>query len=182
MFLLVLGLALWALAHFFKRLLPARRAAMGGKGKGAVALALVVSVVLMVLGYRAAPFVDVWYPPEWARHLNNLMVLIALFMMSPAPKKGRLLWGMRHPMLMGFGLWALAHLLVNGDVASIVLFGGLLIWATAEILVINRAEPRWVAPAPGSYGKDAMFFLASIVLLGVIGYIHGLIGPSPFPG
>lgn len=182
MFLLVLGLALWALAHFFKRLLPARRAAMGGKGKGAVALALVVSVVLMVLGYRAAPFVDVWYPPEWARHLNNLIVLIALFMMSPAPKKGRLLWGMRHPMLMGFGLWALAHLLVNGDVASIVLFGGLLIWATAEILVINRAEPRWVAPAPGSYGKDAMFFLASIVLLGVIGYIHGLIGPSPFPG
>ncbi|AKO97899.1 putative membrane protein [Marinovum algicola DG 898] len=182
MFLLVLGLALWALAHFFKRLLPARRAAMGDKGKGAVALALVVSVVLMVLGYRAAPFVDVWYPPEWARHLNNLMVLIALFMMSPAPKKGRLLSGMRHPMLMGFGLWALAHLLVNGDVASIVLFGGLLIWATAEILVINRAEPRWVAPAPGSYGKDAMFFLASIVLLGVIGYIHGLIGPSPFPG
>ena len=182
MFLLVLGLALWALAHFFKRLLPARRAAMGDKGKGAVALALVVSVVLMVLGYRAAPFVDVWYPPEWAPHLNNLMVLIALFMMSPAPKKGRLLSGMRHPMLMGFGLWALAHLLVNGDVASIVLFGGLLIWATAEILVINRAEPRWVAPAPGSYGKDAMFFLASIVLLGVIGYIHGLIGPSPFPG
>ena len=60
MFLLVLGLALWALAHFFKRLLPARRAAMGDKGKGAVALALVVSVVLMVLGYRAAPFVDVW--------------------------------------------------------------------------------------------------------------------------
>lgn len=182
MFLLVLSLALWALAHFFKRLLPARRAAMGDKGKGAVALALVVSVVLMVLGYRAAPFVDVWYPPEWAPHLNNLMVLIALFMMSPAPKKGRLLSGMRHPMLMGFGLWALAHLLVNGDVASIVLFGGLLIWATAEILVINRAEPRWVAPAPGSYGKDAMFFLASIVLLGVIGYIHGLIGPSPFPG
>ena len=182
MFLLVLGLALWALAHFFKRLLPARRAAMGDKGKGAVALALVVSVVLVVLGYRAAPFVDVWYPPEWARHLNNLMVLIALFMMSPAPKKGRLLSGMRHPMLMGFGLWALAHLLVNGDVASIVLFGGLLVWATAEILVINRAEPRWVAPAPGSYGKDAMFFLASIVLLGVIGYIHGLIGPSPFPG
>ena len=182
MFLLVLGLALWALAHFFKRLLPARRAAMGDKGKGAVALALVVSVVLMVLGYRAAPFVDVWYPPEWARHLNNLMVLIALFMMSPAPKKGRLLWGMRHPMLMGFGLWALAHLLVNGDVASIVLFGGLLVWATAEILVINRAEPRWVAPAPGCYGNAAMFALASIVLRWVIGYIHGLIGPSPFPG
>ncbi|WP_417525427.1 NnrU family protein [Marinovum sp.] len=182
MFVLILGLALWALAHFFKRLAPERRAAMGDKGKGVVALVLVLSVVLMVLGYRAAPYVDVWSPPAWARHLNNLMVLVAIFMMSPAPKKGRLLSGMRHPMLMGFGLWALAHLLVNGDVASIVLFGGLLVWAFAEIKVINRAEPNWVAPAPGSYGKDAMFFVASIVLLGMIGYIHGLIGPSPFAG
>lgn len=182
MTLLVLGLTLWALAHFFKRLAPARRAALGGKGKGIVALSLVVSVVLMVLGYRAAAVVDVWYPPEWTRHLNNLMVLVALFMMSPAPKKGRLLNGMRHPMLMGFGLWALAHLLVNGDLASIVLFGGLLAWAAAEIVVINRAEPRWVPPAPGAYRKDVIFLLASIVLLGVIGYVHGLIGPSPFAG
>mgnify|MGYP001627793604 CR=1 FL=1 len=182
MFLLILGLALWVLPHFFKRLHPEARARLGDKGKGIIALVLAVSVVLMVIGYRAAPFVDVWYPPSWAVHLNNLMVLIAIYMMSPAPKKGRLLSGMRHPMLAGFSLWAVAHLLVNGDLASVILFGGLLAWALAEMVVINRAEPEWTAPAPGSYAKDGMFLVGSIVLLGVIGYIHGLVGPSPFGG
>lgn len=182
MIILVLGLALWALAHFFKRLHPERRAALGEKGRGIVALALAVSIVLMVIGYRAAPFIDVWYPPEWARHLNNLMVLFAVYMLSPAPKKGRLLNGMRHPMLLGFSLWAVAHLIVNGDLASVVLFGGLLVWALAEIVVINRAQPQWTPPAPGSWGKDAMFFGVSILLVIVIGLIHGLIGPSPFVG
>ncbi|TNF22154.1 MAG: hypothetical protein EP318_04685 [Rhodobacteraceae bacterium] len=182
MFLLVLGLALWAVPHLFKRLHPEARARLGDKGKGLVAVVLLLSIVVMVLGYKAAPLVDVWFPPSWTLHLNNLMVLVAIFMMSPAPKKGRLLSGMRHPMLAGFSLWALAHLLVNGDLASIVLFGGLLLWALAEMAVINRAEPAWTAPAPGSYGKDAMFFVASLVLLAVIGWIHGLVGPWPFPG
>lgn len=182
MTLLVLGVALWALAHFFKRLMPAQRAAMGNGGKGAVAAAIAVSVLLMIFGYRAAEFVNVWYPPAFAIHINNLLVLIALYMMSPAPKKGRLLAGMRHPMLIGFILWAVAHLLVNGDLASIVLFGGLTFWALAEIVVINRAEPDWTPRSPGPIAKDAMFFAASILLLAVIGWIHGYLGPWPFPG
>ncbi|MDO6728541.1 NnrU family protein [Marinovum sp. 2_MG-2023] len=180
MFVLILGLALWVLAHFFKRISPERRAALGDKGKGFVALAIVVSVVLMVLGYRAAPFIDVWFPPDWARHVNYLLVLAALFMTSPAPKKGRLLSGMRHPMLIGFSLWAIAHLLVNGDLASVILFGGLLVWAVVQMAVINRAEPNWTAPAGGSYAKDGMFAAISVILFGVIGFIHGLVGPSPF--
>lgn len=182
MFLLILGLVLWVLPHFFKRLHPEARARLGDKGKGGIAAVLFLSIVVMVLGYKAAPYIDVWFPPTWAVHLNNLLVLIALFMMSPAPKKGRLLSGMRHPMLTGFSLWAVAHLLVNGDLASVVLFGGLLLWALAEIVVINRAEPAWTPPTPGTYGKDAMFFAVSVLLLGVIGWIHGLVGPSPFPG
>lgn len=182
MTLLFLGLALWVLAHFFKRMHPQTRARMGDKGRGVVALVLIASVVLMVLGYKMAPYLDVWFPPAWAVHVNNLLVLVAIFMMSPAPKKGRLLSGMRHPMLTGFGLWAVAHLLVNGDLVSIILFGTLLIWALAEIVVINRTEPNWTAPAPGSYAKDGMFLVASLVLMGVIGWIHGYVGPWPFPG
>lgn len=182
MFLLILGLALWVLPHFFKRLHPNARARLGDKGKGLVAALVLLGIVVMVLGYKAAPYIDVWFPPTWTVHLNNLMVLIALYMMSPAPKKGRLLSGMRHPMLTGFSLWAVAHLLVNGDLASVVLFGGLLLWALAEMVVINRAEPAWTPPTPGSYAKDAMFFAISIVLLAVIGWIHGLVGPWPFPG
>ena len=109
-------------------------------------------------------------------------MLIAIFMLSPAGKRGKVLNGLRHPMLTGFKIWAAAHLLVNGDLASLILFGGLLAWAVIEVITINKSEPDWQPNEKGTIAKDAMFFVASIVLLGVIGYIHGLIGPSPFPG
>lgn len=182
MALLILGLLLWWGGHLFKRLAPGMRASMGNAGRGVVALVLIAGVVLMVLGYRGMEFIHVWAPPAFMVHINNLFVLIAIWMMSPAPKKGALLNGMRHPMLAGFKLWAAAHLLVNGDLASIILFGGLLAWAVAEVIVINRSEPEWQPGPKGTLAKDGMFFLASIVLLAVIGYVHGLIGPSPFPG
>ncbi|SMO54871.1 NnrU family protein [Ruegeria faecimaris] len=178
--LLILGVALWWAAHLFKRVMPDQRAAMGKGGAGAVALALLASILLMIFGYRMTDFIPIWSPPTFLIHVNNLLVLIAIYMMSPAGQKGRLLNKLRHPMLGGMKLWAFAHLLVNGDLASIVLFGGLLAWAVVEVIVINKSEPDWTPGEPGTYGKDAMFFIASIVLLGIIGYIHGLVGPSPF--
>ncbi|WP_158966412.1 NnrU family protein [Chachezhania sediminis] len=180
--LLIAGVALWWAAHLFKRVAPARRAAMGDKGKGLVALALLVAIVLMVVGYRATPYVHVWSPAPAFTHINNLMMVFALYLVTPAPKKGRLLNWARHPMLTGFALWAIAHLLVNGDLASILLFGGLLLWVPVTILSINRAEPVWTPAAPGKIGLDAMFFVVSILLVGVIGYIHTLFGLYPFGG
>lgn len=182
MALLILGLLLWWGAHLFKRLAPNMRAALGSKGRPLVALVLLLSVVLMVIGYRSAEYYDIAAVPPVLRHINNLLVLVAIFLMSPAPKKGALLHGMRHPMLAGIKLWALAHLLVNWDLASFVLFGGLLAWAVAEVIVINRSEPEWQPGPKGSLAKDAMFLVGSIVLLGVIGYVHGMVGPSPFGG
>ena len=181
--LLLAGVALWWGAHLFKRLAPARRAALGDAGRGAVAVSLVLAIVLMVLGYRGVEFVPVWSPPAFLVHVNNLLMLIAIFLLSPAPRRGKLIAGMRHPMLTGFKTWAIAHLLVNGDLASILLFGGLLAWAVVEVIVINRSEPGWQKPAvKGSYGKDAMFAAGSVVILVVLGWIHGWIGPWPFPG
>lgn len=179
--ILLLGIALWAGAHFFKRALPGPRAALGDPGKGVVAVLLVGAIVLMVIGYRATPFVYVWAPPPFLVHVNNLLILIALWMMSPAGTKGALLHKMRHPMLGGFKLWAFAHLLVNGDLASILLFGGLLAWAVAEVIVINRSEPDWDAGEPGTLARDGMFMAGSIVLLAVIGFIHNWLGVWPFP-
>lgn len=178
---LIAGIALWWAAHFFKRAMPERRAALGDAGRGLVALALLVSIVLMVLGFRAVDFIPVWSPPPFMVHVNNLLVLIAIWMMSPAGTKGKLLNKIRHPMLAGFKAWALAHLLVNGDLAAIFLFGGLLGWSVAEVVVINRAEPDWTPGEPGTLGKDAMFLAGSVVLMAVIGFIHGWLGPWPFP-
>lgn len=180
MLLLSLGVALWWAAHLFKRLAPNVREGMGTKGRGLMAVLLLLSVVLMVLGYRAADGAFFWGRHPATVGINNLLMIFALYFTSPGPKKGALFYKMRHPMLIGFLIWAVAHLLVNGDVESFVLFGGLGLWAIVEMVVINRSEPDWTPPAKGPIKKDVIFFVASLVLLGVIGYIHGLIGPMPF--
>jgi uncharacterized membrane protein len=148
MTLLILGILLWVGAHLFKRLAPEPRARMGDKGKGLVALVLVVSLVLMVIGYRGAAFVNIWYPPSFMVHINNLLMLIAFFVFGLSATTGSLRGRLRHPQLLAVKIWAVAHLLVNGDLASIVLFGSMLLWAGAEVAVINRAE-AWDRPAPG---------------------------------
>ncbi len=180
MILLFLGLALWAAAHFYKRALPAQRAALGEKGKGFVALAIVLSILLMIFGYRMWDGTFFWGRTSALTGINNLLMVAALYFVSPGPSKGAIFYKMRHPMLTGFSLWAIAHLLVNGDTPSLVLFGGLLVWALAEMVVINRAEPGWTPPQKGSIAKDAMFLAISLVLLAVIGLVHSWLGYNPF--
>lgn len=180
MLLLILGVALWWGAHLFKRVAPGVRAPMGDKGKGVVALAIVVSIVLMIFGYRMADGAFFWGRHPATVGINNLIMIFALYLTSPGPSKGALFYKMRHPMLTGFFLWTVAHLLVNGDVPSFVLFGALGVWALVEMAVINRAEPHWTPNSKGAIKKDAIFLAASVVLLAVIGYIHGLLGYPAF--
>lgn len=180
MTLLVLGLLLWWGAHVFKRVAPQRRAAMGDAGKGVVAIVSLAAIVLMVFGYRAAEPTPLWYL-GWAVHLNNLLMVIAIVLLGVGSSKSRLRGKMRHPMLTGAIVWAVAHLLVNGDVPSLVLFGGLGLWAITSMILINRAEP---APQPyneGSVQGDVRLFVISAVVFVVIVLVHGWLGPSPFP-
>ena len=181
--ILLVGVALWWAAHLFKRVAPKRRAAMGDPGKGTIAGLLGGAILLMIIGYRGVDFAPIWNPPGFLVHVNNLAMLIAIYMLSPAPKRGKLLAGMRHPMLTGFGIWATAHLLVNGDLASVIMFGGLLVWAILTARVINAAEPGWTPTnTDGAIAKDAMFLAGSVILLGVIGMVHNWLGVWPFPG
>ena len=181
MTLLTLGVILWAAAHFFKRLAPGVRGPMGDKGKGLVAVAIVASLLMMIFGYRGADFIHVWAPPAWTVHLNNLMMLIAVFVYGMSATKGRLRGKMRHPQLTAVKIWAVAHLLVNGDLASIILFGGMLAWAVASVILINRSEV-WVRPAPGEAKKDVLLVVITLVLFGVMTGIHTWLGVWPFPG
>ena len=182
MFLLILGVALWWAAHLFKRIAPERRAAMGDRGKGVVAGLLAVSVLLMVLGYRGAGG-PVW----WGRSaplvgINNLLVLAAFYLFAADGMKTRATAWVRHPQLTGFSLWAVAHLLVNGDLPSLVLFGGLLVWALVEIAVLNRAA-AWVPPAgPFPARKEAMAAMGAVVVMLVVGLVHGWLGYPAFGG
>lgn len=180
--ILFLGVALWWAGHLWKRAAPAHRARMGERGRGVASVLLLASVLFMIWGYRAAdPGMPVWVPGEWARHLNNLLVLIAFYIFGIGMAKGALSQRVRHPMLTGFALWAFAHLLVRGDAAGIILFGGLGVWAVVAIVVINRAEANWTPPAPkGGARRDAAAGGVVLVTYGITGWVHGLLGPWPF--
>ncbi|SRR6056297_81507 len=179
--LLVLGLLLWVGAHIFKRVMPEQRAALGDRGKTMVTVVLLISLGLMIWGYRGAEFIPVWYPPAFLVHVNNLLMLIAIFVFGMSATTGRLRGKMRHPQLTAVKIWAVAHLLVNGDVASIILFGGLLAWAVIEVILINRAEPVWDRPEPGAAKKDVLLVVITLVAFGVIAAIHAWLGVWPFP-
>ena len=179
--ILVLGLLFWVAAHFFKRLAPERRASMGDAGKGVVAVGVLLGLGLMIWGYRGAEFIPVWYPPSFMVHINNLLMLIAVFLYGMSATTGRLRGKMRHPQLTAVVVFAIAHLLVNGDLAAIILFGGLLLWAVAEMIVINRSEV-WVRPEPGAAKKDILLIIITLVMYAIITAIHAWLGVWPFPG
>lgn len=178
--ILFIGVELWTLSHFFKRLMPAQRAAMGDKAKGMVTIASFAAIGLMVLGYHWADFIPVWDSPRFLTHINNLLMLIALYLFAVSGMKTRLSRTLRHPMLLGTILWAVAHLLVNGDVASIILFGGMAAWAVGSIVLINRDGPRGALPVPAPMGKEIGAALGAVIVMVVIGMIHGWLGPWPF--
>ena len=87
MTLLIAGLVLWWGAHLFKRVAPQRRAAMGEAGKGVMAVLIVLSVVLMVIGYRGAAVIDLWFPPAFLVHLNNLLMILAFYLYAASGMK-----------------------------------------------------------------------------------------------
>lgn len=181
--LLSAGVLLWAFSHLLKRFTPGLRAKMGeNSGKMIVAVMSIVAIYLMVKGYGSAERIDLWYPPTFMTHINNTLMLIAVFLLNLGYSRGVLRTKMRHPMLASVKVWALAHLLVNGDLASVILFGGLLAWAVIDMIKINRQTPPWVRPAAGPVINDVIYGVISLLVFGVISYIHLWLGVSPFGG
>ncbi|MFN3970273.1 MAG: NnrU family protein [Gemmobacter sp.] len=178
--LLILGVALWSGAHLWKRLSPDTRSPLGEKGKGYATVAILASVVVMVVGYRGAEPVQLWYPPAFLTHVNNLLMLLAVYLFAASGMKTLVTRAIRHPQLSGFKAWAVAHLLVNGDLASVILFGGLLAWAVVSVIQINKAVPVWVRPEQSSVGKEIGAVVGAVVVTGLIGLIHGWLGYWPF--
>jgi len=178
---LLVGLALWSASHLFKRLAPEMRSQMSDQGaKGLVSLASFGAIALMVIGYRGWESPQVWSPPEAMTALNNLFMLLAVYLLVASTTKPALAGRIRHPMLGAVKVWAFAHLLVNGDLASIVLFGGLLLWSVASMLLINRAEPDWQRPGPSTAANEAKTVILTAVIIAVIGFVHNWLGYWPY--
>lgn len=181
MTLLILGLALWWAAHLFKRVAPEARARMGNAGKGVAAVAILASVALMYFGYGAAKeTADVW----WGRNpalvgINNLLMVFAVYLYAVSGTRAALARKIRHPQLTAVKVWALAHLLVNGDLPSFILFGGLLAWAVVSVILINRAQRDWVPPV-AKPGAEVKAILGTVIVTVVIMLIHNWLGYQPW--
>lgn len=176
---LVLGVLIWSGAHLFKRIAPEVRAGMGDMAKGPVSLALLVSVVLMVIGYRMSDGAVFWGRTPATVGINNLLMVLSVYLFAASGLKTRATQYIRHPQLTAVKVWAVAHLLVNGSVEDIVLFGGMLAWAVTEVILISR-QTKWVKPAPSTTAKElrAVFGTAA-VYVGIV-LIHKGLGYIPY--
>jgi uncharacterized membrane protein len=156
---------------------------MGDKGKGVVTAGIVAGLIFMIIGYRMADFIPVWNPPAFLTGINNLGMLLAFWVFGSSAAKGAKAWPaykLRHPQLTAVKIWAAAHLLVNGDLASIILFGGMLAWAVGSVILINRAEPDWTPPAPAGRTTYIRLAVISLVLFSITAGIHIALGVNPF--
>ena len=181
MTLLVMGNILWVIAHSFKRVLPNLRNSLGNAGKGAVAVSLIFALVLIITGYRSAEYVVVWTPPNFLVHINNILMVTAIFVFALGHTRGRLRGRLRHPMLASVKIWAVAHLLVNGDLESLIVFGSMLAWAALAVVLINRSETR-IAPKPGTAKRDIVLVFMVVFIFLLISAFHWFFGVWPFPG
>ena len=155
LFILVLGLAVFIGVHLVttQRELRARLVGRLGEGgyKGLYSLAAAIGLALIVYGfalYRATGWIDVWYPPHWTRHVSALLMLFAAVSLVAAYIRGNIKRTLKHPMLVAVKLWALAHLVSNGDLGSILLFGGLLAWAVVDRISLKRRGDPDGPPIP----------------------------------
>ena len=194
MTLLVLGLVLFLGIHSFSMARERRAAMIGriGEGpyKGLYSLLSLAGIVLIAIGYgqyRANGYIPVWDPPVWTRHLSLLLVWFAFVALVAAYLPGRIKSRLKHPMLAGVKLWALAHLISNGDLGSIILFGSLLAWAVYARIAAKRRERSGEPPPPivvSGWRNDAAAVVVGAIVYLAFGFVFHplLIGVPAFTG
>jgi uncharacterized membrane protein len=168
---MILGLALFLGAHSLptQRELRARAIVSLGEGgyKAGYALVSLAGLVLIAWGfahYRATGWIDLWDPPKALKHIAVALMLPAVILVVAAFIRGHIYTAVRHPMLSGVKLWAAAHLLANGDLGSIILFGSFLGWAVFDrISLKRRSDAGAPAIAVGGWGNDAIAIAVGIV-------------------
>lgn len=199
MLFLILGLVLFLGTHAFSMARGPRARVVGRVGEarfklGYTALSL-LGLVLIGIGfqdYRLSGMIQVWDPPVWTRHLALTLVLFAFISLAAAYLPGHIRARAKHPMLLAVKIWATAHLLANGDLGSMLLFGGFLAWAVAARISAKRralapgaiAAQHGAVAVPHGWRNDALAVAIGIGAWFVFArYLHyPVIGVSVWPG
>jgi uncharacterized membrane protein len=171
---MILGLVLFLGVHTLttQREVRARVIALSGEGgyKVGYAVISVVGLALIAWGfghYRAAGMIDIWFPPKALKHITVALMLPAVILVVAAYMRGRIYTMVKHPMLSGVKLWAAAHLLANGDLGSIILFGSFLGWAVFDRISLKHRTDAGAPPIPvGGVGNDLI-----AVAVGFVAYL-----------
>lgn len=191
MTVLVLGLVLFLGVHSVRIVADdwrSRRIAALGEGawKGLYSLVSLAGLALIVWGFaltRAAP-VDLWSPPVWTRHAASLLTLLSFILLVAAyVPRSRIRALVGHPMVAGVKLWAFAHLLSNGRLGDVVLFGAFLAWSVIAFASLRRRDRAAGARrGAGAIANDLTSVVAGTIAWFVFAlYLHGpLIGVRPF--
>jgi len=177
---LILGLVLFLGIHSISIVsLPTRNALAARMGewpfKGLYALIAIVGLILIVRGYgeaRLDPTV-LYTLPDWTRHLAMLIMLPAFPALLATYFPGRISQALGHPMLVAVKFWALAHLLVNGTLADVLLFGGFLAWAVADRISMKRRPQRDIPRAPQNAFNDVIAIVGGLgIYLAFVFWLH----------
>jgi uncharacterized membrane protein len=191
MIILLLGLAVFLGTHsvrIFAEDWRTRQIARMGEGpwKGIYSVIALIGFALIVWGYGVARMQPVWLwtPPVWSRHLAGLFNVIAFILIAAAYVRGNSIKArVGHPMVLGVKVWAFAHLLSNGTVNAVVLFGAFLAWAVADFVSARRRDRKAGTVYPtGTLSRDALVVIAGVIAAAVFAFaLHGwLIGVRPF--
>jgi len=182
MITMTLGLLLWSLVHLLPALsTPIKGAAikthllnsLGENGyKGVFSVLIIVSIVLMVQGWQQASVTNLYVSPAFLQTPALILMLCAFICLAASNMPSQIKRLIRHPQLTGVLLWAIAHLLLNGDSRSLLLFGGLGLWALLEILLISRREGGWVKPEASSGKKTALGLLIGCLVFSALVFLH----------
>ena len=171
MTLLIVGLVLFLGIHSVAIVSPAWRDAQvalrGEKTwKGIYTVVSIIGLVLLLYGYglaRQAP-VELYSPPLWMRHVTALLMLPVFPLLIAAYAPGRIQAATKHPMLVATKLWAFSHLLANGTLADVLLFGGFLAWAVAERISMKKRAARPIPGAPPSPANDVIAVVVGLAV------------------
>jgi uncharacterized membrane protein len=151
--------------------------------QGIYALVAIAGFALIVWGYGMArqEAVVLYVPPVWLRHLTLLLMVPVFPLLLAAYLPGRIQTATKHPMLAAVKLWAFAHLLANGSLADVVLFGSFLVWAIADRVSMRARQQRPLPAAPPAKSNDLIAVVAGLVLyLVFLFWLHRwLIGVPP---